>query len=278
MIPAIVLFFVMTATGVLGITMSNVRNKELNREISDGEIQSLYSSENNNIDIMEVKNNKKSNRIKIDVPKYSELDVASNNMTTKKVSVKKGETFSKYFEEDGGYLIEYKINDIKIYNRLKDSKISLEECDPLINSKTESREEKQEANNLINRNKFILVDITAKYKEKNTGRKILLTQELWADNNISDDSEEMLELPECVYFSKHAKNGDINFYTGEKMTQNKDYDVCSKVMKPGDRINYQLGILASEDLVEKGKVYLKLNSENKGESITYTINLVKEDK
>lgn len=180
--------------------------------------------------------------------------------------IKKGESIPDYYEytdetgeksSDGIKGLEYKINNVKVYDSIYDTKIEPNECDGTFNG--------QEA--VWKKNSFILIYATATYKvsQKEPNNENMLYMDFFAeyreDDNYPDFQQSFPEksAPYLVYFSEHVKDGDINVITGEKMTKSEHYYVFRKSAKSGDTINFKLGIVVSNELVKQKNVFLFLH-------------------
>ncbi len=196
----------------------------------------------------------------------SELETEfSKDATNEQIHfVKKGEIISDYSEYcfkngkkvyEGVKGLKYKINSIHIYNRIVDSKIKIEDCDG-----TFDKNEK-----IWENNNFIVIDMTVYYvkEEAKDNEEIMISMDWYANyfqgrkgyKKIKKSTSEDI-YPELVYFSEHAKDGDINFLTGHKMKKDTDYYVFRKSIKPNESINFKLGVVVSEKMVKYGNVFL----------------------
>jgi hypothetical protein len=60
-----------------------------------------------------------------------------------------------------------------------------------------------------------------------------------------------------MYFSERPQKGDVNL-DGNTLSLEDDGNVCRKVLKSGDSIKFQIGVLVKKDLVDEKNVFLYL--------------------
>ncbi len=204
--------------------------------------------------------------------------------------VKLGETFPGWFEHSvegykdvyGDEGVWYKVKGIHIYDKLADSGVKIKDCDM-----SEVSGNNHKIADIVDNNKFIVVDMEITYKKTKKGMddEICIGNDFWGyyqeDKVNANIFEGTKSTPECVYFSEHARDGDINFYTKEKMKQEINYYVCRKTIKNGKSISWKIGILVADDLIKEKNAFMAFGpaivhkNEVEG-TVTYMINLAEE--
>ncbi len=150
--------------------------------------------------------------------------------------------------------LTYSLNKVSIYNSIYDAGVSFDDCYDLYGEQNIPK---------IENNKFIVLDMTAHYDSddrSNTSVNVALGfyEKFWNDKDFDYSNIR----PSLIWFSLHPDEAD------EELDRNQQYFVYR--IKPGESVDFQLGILAGESYIDDADVYLAQEGPDiKYEGYTY---------
>lgn len=164
------------------------------------------------------------------------------------------------YEETGYKGLTYTFNGAKVYDSIKDSPISVDDCSPLLLDIDDDQAYKNNA--------FILVDMTAKYNNESNDPdmdEIMPPMEFDGTYLTGDGYKEYTEKeldppytdPMRVYFSERPKEGDVDI-DGNKLDLDSQANVFRKPIKSGKSVDFQVGILVKKDFIDDNNVFMFL--------------------
>lgn len=164
-----------------------------------------------------------------------------------------GETIQDYVyfsSEDFGELeygekgLTYCLNKVTVYDSISDSGVDYNDLSGMINN---------EDAKLIRNNKFIIADMTADYNPPEDSKDLVNIGFSFIASNWNTDREFSFDdtIPMLVWFSLHPDEND------EELDRDHNYFVFR--MKPGDSVDFKVGIIAGESFVSDKDVYLALD-------------------
>ena len=204
-----------------------------------------------------------------------EETVAYNTADEQYRYVEQGDSFPDYFKytiKDYGYpdeYVEYGIrgliytfNNVQIFESIYDSPISKDEC-------YQDVFEPSVFGQILENNAFLLVDITASYDSQNddsSDDEIMFRMEFEGDYHFGDNYKGYSDddffppytNPVLIYFSEHPQIGDVDL-EGEPIDLINDANVCRTILKNGDSLSFQIGIVSKKELIEDKNIFLYMH-------------------
>lgn len=136
--------------------------------------------------------------------------------------------------------LTYSLNKVTVYNSMSDAGESFDDCYDLYGEQNIPE---------IKNNKFIVIDMTANYNSTDSSESSInvgleFDVKFWNDKGANYNDVR----PSLIWFSMHPSETD------EELDSDKQYFVYR--IKPGESVDFKLGILAGESYVNDADVYL----------------------
>ncbi len=166
------------------------------------------------------------------------------------------------YAEQGYKGLVYTINKATVYDSVIDSPISPEDCEPIWYDENDAL--------AYEKNAFILVDITATYNNESGNPdfdEIMFRMELegfyrWGEGYKKYADDFFIQPytdPTRIYFSERPLEGDVDL-DGREIDLESDSNVCRKPLKSGESIDFQIGILTKQELIDDKNVFLYMRA------------------